>query len=61
MYVFYLMCEQPTRETVQKKELTKEDVDMKFDITMTKHKGQVFYCMINWDGFEVLCYVSCIQ
>jgi hypothetical protein len=61
MYVFHLVCEQPTRETVQKKELTTEDVDMKFDITMTKHKGQVFYCMIKLDEFEVLCFVSCIQ
>lgn len=54
------MCEQPPRETVQKKELTTEDVDMKFDITMTKHKGQVFYCMIKLDEFEVLFFVSCI-
>lgn len=60
MYVFHLMCEQPTRETVPKKELTTEDVDMKFDITMTKHKGQVLYCMIKLDEFEVLCFVSCI-
>lgn len=31
---------QPVQEEVKKKELTKEDIDMKFDITMTKHKGQ---------------------
>ncbi|KAG0554410.1 hypothetical protein KC19_12G089600 [Ceratodon purpureus] len=31
---------QPAQEEVKKKELTKEDIDMKFDISMTKHKGQ---------------------
>uniref|UniRef100_A0A7I4FG60 thioredoxin-disulfide reductase (NADPH) n=1 Tax=Physcomitrium patens TaxID=3218 RepID=A0A7I4FG60_PHYPA len=31
---------QPAQEEVKKKELTKEDIDQKFDITMTKHKGQ---------------------
>lgn len=54
MYVFHLMCEQPTRETVQKKELTTQDVDMKFDITMTKHKGQVLYCTTKLKEFVVL-------
>ncbi|KAG0622004.1 hypothetical protein M758_3G065100 [Ceratodon purpureus] len=31
---------QPAQEEVKKKELTKEDIDQKFDISMTKHKGQ---------------------
>lgn len=34
---------QPAQEEVKKKELTKEDIDMKFDISMTKHKGQVLF------------------
>ncbi|OAY64344.1 Thioredoxin reductase NTRC [Ananas comosus] len=32
---------QPVTEEVKKKELSDRDVDMGFDITMTKHKGQV--------------------
>ncbi|CAK9270130.1 unnamed protein product [Sphagnum jensenii] len=31
---------QQTKEEVKKKELTTEDIDMGFDITLTKHKGQ---------------------
>ena len=36
----FLEC-QPAQEEVKKKEFTKEDIDQKFDISMTKHKGQV--------------------
>jgi thioredoxin reductase (NADPH) len=31
---------QPAQEEVKKKELTKEDIDQRFDISMVKHKGQ---------------------
>jgi hypothetical protein len=36
----FLEC-QPAQEEVKKKELTKEDIDQRFDISMVKHKGQV--------------------
>ena len=32
---------QPAQKEIKKKELTKEDIQEKFDISMTKHKGQV--------------------
>lgn len=39
--VIYFQNIQPVTEEVKKKELSDRDVDMGFDITMTKHKGQV--------------------
>jgi hypothetical protein len=41
MYELVVMLWQQTKEEVKKKELTTEDIDMGFDITLTKHKGQV--------------------
>jgi thiol-disulfide isomerase/thioredoxin len=40
MYELVVMLWQQTKEEVKKKELTTEDIDMGFDITLTKHKGQ---------------------
>ncbi|XP_020108409.1 thioredoxin reductase NTRC [Ananas comosus] len=46
---------QPVTEEVKKKELSDRDVDMGFDITMTKHKGQYALRKLYHESPRLLC------